>query len=89
MEQIVCALLFKDWSATYCCHMLTLTVQLLLTNENIWEIGDGDFQLLISHVESNASLIVPLVGSSSSPPCGKITSVWWRGEMSFLVLWLC
>lgn len=25
------------------------SVQLLLTNENIWEIGNGDFQLLISH----------------------------------------
>jgi len=50
VDQIVCTLLFKDWSATYCCHMLGITVQLLRTSENIWQIGNGDFQLLISHV---------------------------------------
>lgn len=77
-DQIVCTLLFKDWSAAYCRHMLRFTAQLLLTNENIWEIGNGDFQLLISHVQTGASLPMPSVSSlssSPSPPGGKQSGV--------------
>lgn len=95
-DQIVCTLLFKDWSAAYCLHMLRFTAQLLLTNENIWEIGNGDFQLLISHVQTGASLPMPSVSSlssSPSPPGGKQSGVcqqscWAKRFTSAEAFWL-